>query len=229
MKKLTFILIAILAVCTWSCQDDSGEYIEHLYTDSELSKAATSCLTVAKDTAVAHICITNGMEAYRITFPNSGSYRAIRDTLANLNRSDLLDTLYNRINRACELMGDDATNALKSHIDALTFNEPYNLIYGPKDTISSYFNLYCGSKVRSSLTSALNVQFANTGATSTWNEIINLYNNNSTSPISIDLCDFVLVNFTDAIVTEMGKEEALIRSDSTHRVTPILKRVFGNN
>lgn len=228
MKKFTFILISLLAVCSWSCQDDSGDYIGHLYTNDELGKAATSCMTVAKDTAVAHVCVVNGMENYRITFPNSGSYRAVRDTLASLNRSELLDTLYNRINRACELMGDDVTNTFNSSIGTITYNEPYDLIYGPKDTISNYFNLYRGQEVRTALTSALATQFANTGANTTWNEIVTLYNANSSTPLTINLSDFVAVRFCDAVITEMGKEEALIRTDSTHRTTPILKRIFGN-
>lgn len=61
MKKIIFTLFVLLAALTWSCKDTSGDYIEQMYTDAMLSKGATACMTVAKDTAIAHVCVPDGM------------------------------------------------------------------------------------------------------------------------------------------------------------------------
>ena len=227
MKKYFIILISLLATCCWSCQDETGEFIKQLHTNSQLSKGAKACLSVAKDTAVAHICIAGGMNSYSLSFPNSGSYRALRDTLSELGQTELLDTLYARINRACEMMGDDVTTTFNSIIDDLTFSNPYDLVYGSNDTLTNYLRLYKESELQNSLTNALNTQLAATQASTTWNEIIILYNANSSVPLSIDLNAFILNGFLDAIFSEIAKEETLIRTDAAHRVTSTLKDIFG--
>lgn len=227
MKKYVFILISLFAVCFWSCQDETGEFIDQLHTDAQLVKGARACLSIAKDTAVAHVCVANGMNAYSISFPNSGIYRAIRDTLSELGRTELLDTLYSRINRACEMMGDDVTNTFNTTIDKLSFDHPADLVYGPNDTLTSYLRLYKGNELQTSLSTALSTQLSATQATTTWNEIVILYNSTSTTPITLDLNAFIMNGFFDAIFTEMAKEEKLIRTDATHRVTSTLKDIFG--
>ena len=227
MKKITFTLLVLLAALAWSCKDTSGDYIEQMYTDAMLSKGATACMTVAKDTAIAHVCVPDGMTPYAISFPNSGQYRAIRDTLSALGQSELLDTLYNRINRACELMGDNATTTFNTAINALVFENPSDLVYGSNDTLTHYLQLYKGIEIQNGLASALPTQFNTTGATNTWNEIIALYNANSTSTVTIDLNSFVAGRFMEALFTEMAAEELLIRTDASHRVTENLKKIFG--
>lgn len=227
MKKLTFTFFVLLAALAWSCKDTSGDYIEQMYTDAMLSKGATACMTVAKDTAIAHVCVPNGMNPYAISFPNSGQYRAIRDTLSALGQSELLDTLYSRVNRACELMGDNATTTFNTAINAIVFENPSDLVYGPNDTLTHYLQLYKGNEIQSGLASALPTHFSTTGATATWNEIIALYNANSTSTVTLDLNSFVAGRLMEALFTEMAAEELLIRTDASHRVTENLKKIFG--
>lgn len=227
MKKLTFTLFVLLAALAWSCKDTSGDYIEQMYTDAMLSKGATACMTVAKDTAIAHVCVPDGMNPYAISFPNSGQYRAIRDTLSALGQSELLDTLYSRVNRACELMGDNATTTFNTAINAIVFENPSDLVYGPNDTLTHYLQLYKGNEIQSGLASALPTHFSTTGATATWNEIIALYNANSTSTVTLDLNSFVAGRLMEALFTEMAAEELLIRTDASHRVTENLKKIFG--
>lgn len=227
MKKITFTLLVLMTAFAWSCKDNSGDYIEQMYTDAMLSKGVKACMTVSKDTAAAHLCISEGMSAYAITFPNSGQYRAVRDTLNELGQSELLDTLYSRITRSCELMGDNAANIFNSAIESVVFNNPSDLVYGPQDTITHYLRLYKGNEIQSSVASALGTHFSTTGAASTWNEIIALYNANSTNTLTIDLNGFVATRFLEAFYTEMAAEELLIRTDASHRVTENLKKIFG--
>ena len=227
MKKIIFSLLVLMAALAWSCKDTSGDYIEQMYTDAMLSKGVKACMTVSKDTAAAHLCVAEGMNAHAISFPNSGQYRAVRDTLAALGQSELLDTLYSRITRSCELMGDNTTTIFNTAIEAVVFDNPSDLVYGPQDTITHYLKLYKGAEIQSSVSSALSTHFGTTGAISTWNEIIALYNANSTTTLTIDLNGFVAARFLEAFYTEMAAEELLIRTDASHRVTENLKKIFG--
>lgn len=231
MKRLFFILVMLLSVATWSCKDDSGEFIQQMRTDAELTKAARACLTVATDTAVAHVCVSGGMTATgnHISFPNSGLYRAVRDTLTALGRADLLDTLYNRLDRAGERMGDEVTTQFKAVINKMEFDDPSTLVYSESDTLTSYFRLYYENSLRSGLSAAFASDMQSVGATSAWNEIVTLYNGASAIPLSLDVQTFALTRFLNAVFAEISKEELLIRKNESHRVTETLENFFGEN
>lgn len=227
MKRIFVVVVALLSTLCWSCKDESGDFIEQLYTDADLSSAARSCLTVAKDTAVAHLCDTGLIQSsipYHIALPDDAQFRAIHDTLGD--NAALLTTLENQINAACEQMGNEVTSTFNTAISSLTFSDPSSLVYGSSDALTSYFQTCCESSLQSSLASTLASKMQASGATTTWNQIVTIYNNSGAGPLSYDLNAFVMKNFTPSIFTEMAKEEALIRSDKSHRVTSSLQNVF---
>ena len=232
MKKTILILTSLLCMICISCQDESGDFIQQMFTDSELTSAARSCLTVSKDTAVSHLCDTdllNTNETYRVTFPDNVDFRSLRQVLETQGQSQLLTLLETQMNAACELMGDNVTSTFNSAISSLTFSSPSELIYGSDNALTTYFQMKCESGLQSALASAMAAKMQLTGAASTWNDILMLYYSSQNAPFSFDLNQYVLQNFMNAIFAEMEKEEALIRHDASHQVVKKLKEVFGDN
>lgn len=229
MKKTVFFVTSLLCLICCSCQDESGDYIGQLFTDADLTSAARSCLNVAKDTAVAHLCapglLAEGTD-YRISLPNDGQFATLH---VNLDGQEFLfDSLENQMNRACENLGDDVTNVFKTTISSLSFGDPSALVYGSDNALTSYLQIYHEADFRNSLMSALNTQLAATGAAATFNQMLTQNFNASNTPFVFDLSAYVMRNFTSAIFNEMEKEEKLIRHDASHRVTSSLENVFAN-
>lgn len=203
-----------------SCKDDSGEFIEQYYTDAQLTSALRTCLTASKDTALNKLCIPdgfNGSETYRITLPDNADFRALTDTLTAQNKDYLIDTLTARLNRACELSGNNLSSSFNSTISSITFPDPTSIVYSTNsDAATTYFRTNYGADMLSSATSTLSEQLQTTGASSTWTEIQSAYYNATSTFFNYNITGLAASSLLNAVYTEMAKEEALIRTDSYH-------------
>ena len=230
MKKSILLIASVLCLLCSACKDDSGEFVDRLFTDAELTSASRTCLNVAKDTAVAHLCDTGLMAAgtlHHIQIPDDATFRSIRDILVEQGQEQLFSQLENQLNSACELMGNDVTSTFNSTITNLTFEDPSSLVYGKSNALTTYLKLKYETSFQNSLSSALDEKMSTTGAKETWRQILATYMNAGGSVYGYDLNAFVMRNFTAAIFAEMEKEEALIRTDASHRVAKNLQNVFG--
>lgn len=220
MKKLYLFCLILLPLMMVSCKDDSGDFIEQYYTDAELTSALRTCLTTAKDTALNHLCVTdglNGSTTYRITLPDNADFRALAEALAAQNKSDLTDSLVNQLNRAGEQSGNALSASFNSAISTLTFPDPASIVYtSTYDAATSYFKVQCGASMLSSATTILAEQMQTTGASSTWNEMQTIYFNATSTHFNYDITNYATTNLLSSIYTEMAKEEKLIRTDTTH-------------
>ena len=127
MKKLSIILgIALIsAVTLFSCKDESGIYVEQLYTNAQKELAIKECLRTSADSAVSHLCVDDGFYSYhdmdyRIDYDLLQA--SLFDTLENHGYGYLSDTLILRTNRLAESCGGQVLSALKTAIDSLTIS-----------------------------------------------------------------------------------------------------------
>ena len=231
MKKLYLLCLILLPLMMVSCKDDSGEFIEQYYTDAELTSALRTCLTTAKDTALNHLCIPNGLNennTYRITLPDNTDFRTLAEVLANQNKSELTDSLVSQLNRAGEQSGNALSATFNSAISSLTFPDPSSLVHTTTyDAATAYFQIQCGSSLQNSANSILSEQMQNTGASATWTEIQTAYYTATSAFFNYDITSYAATNLLTAIYTEMAKEEKLIRTDTTHATAGNLS-VFRN-
>lgn len=230
MKKSILLIASVLCLLFSACKDDSGDFVNQMFTDAELTSAARTCLSVAKDTAVAHLCDTGLMgegTLHHIQLPDNATFRSIRDILIEQGQNQLLDQLEIQMNSACEQMGNGVTSTFNSTITDLTFEDPSSLVYGSNNALTTYLKLKYETTFQNSLLSSLEEKMVSTGAKETWRQILTTYMNAGGSVFGYDLNAYVMQNFTSAIFAEMEKEEALIRTDASHRVAKNLKNVFG--
>lgn len=222
MKKLYLLCLILLPMLLGSCSDTSGEYIENYYTDAELTTAIRTCLTTSKDTALNQLCITDGFndsETYRITLPDNTAFRTLNETLIAQDKSYLVDTLIQRMNRACEHSGNGLSSAFNSTISSLTFTDPSSLVYSStSDAVTTYFRANCGTTMQSAAASIVSEQLQSTGATETWTEMQTAYYNATSTTIDFDMTTHATTGLLSAVYQEMAYEEGRIRTDSTHAI-----------
>ena len=231
MKKLYLICLILLPMMMVSCKDDSGEFIEQYYTNAELTSALRTCLTTAKDTALSHLCVPDGLTSsdnYRITLPDNADFRALAEALASQDKSYLADSLVSQLNRAGELSGNELSAAFNTAIAALSFPDPSSLVYTTTyDAATAYFKTNCGASMQSSATGILSEQMRTTSASATWSEIQTAYHTANNAFFNYDITSYTATKLLSSIYTEMAKEEKLIRTDKTHATADNLS-VFRN-
>ena len=235
MKKIKLILFSLVAIVFVACTDDTNQYSNQLFTDSELNRAFRQCLTQSADSANSHLCIPNSEEfgfsnyadeIYRIGLPSNVMYMA--DTLEVYGLGNKIDTLINRTNYAAELCGNGLKTYYTDLLSVMVFDNPYKLLNGDSTAITSYFekNYYQSFVARSQTLLAVN--FAIHGVNDAWNDVLNIYFMQTGQIVSVDYVNHVAQMMTKAFIQEMKLEETLIRNDVNRRgaTTSKLYEVF---
>lgn len=234
MKRFSCLLsawaIALFAFLLTSCEDNSGEYVEQLHTNSELTNAIRSCLTVSKDSTVAHLCTQKGFiyqDEYKMPITAIPDLQKIQDTLTAHNVALSVSDLLYKIDSSCVNMGTPISSQSTVIISDFTCPYPNDLITGGNSAITDYFRTHSNAALATNLSPLLAVQLNTTGASQYWAEITAQYTAITGIAVTANMPNCVLTHLLSAFYTEMAKEEALIRSDSSHRINNILISVFG--
>ena len=235
MKKIKLILFSLVAIVFVACTDDTNQYSNQLFTDSELNRAFRQCLTQSADTANSHLCIPNSDEfgfsnyadeIYKIGLPTNILYLA--DTLTAYGLGDKIDTLIQKTNFAAELCGNGLKTYYTDLFSTMVFENPNNLLNGDTTAITTYFekNYYQSFVARSQ--SLLEVNFALHGVNDAWNDVLNVYFMQTGQIVSVDYLNHVAQTMTKAFIQEMKLEETLIRNNVNRRgaTTSKLYEVF---
>lgn len=222
MKKLNIILGMILfaAVAFFSCKDESGEFVEQLYTNSQKEKAIKGCLRASADSALNHLCVADGFynynnAAYRIDY--SPLQNSLFDTLVRHGYGNLADSLILHTNRLAENCKAQLAPLFTSAIDTLEIFDYDALIQGDVTAITKYFETYKYQFLRSAFQTPVSIRLNLFGVTQIWNEMIHLYAQYTSAPLNFDVQNYVAEKMLDGLLQEMRVEEELIRTDSTHR------------
>jgi len=222
MKKLNIILgmILLAAVSLFSCKDESGDYVEQLYTNSQKEKAIKDCLKASADSALNHLCMPNGFYNY-----NEGVYRidyaplrnSLFDTLGRHGYGDLSDSLIRYTNRLAESCKAQLAPSFTSAIDTLEIFDYDALINGEIDAITKYFETYKYRFLKSAFQTPVSIRMGIYNVTPVWNEMLQKYSQYTTEPLNFDIQNYVVEKMLDGLLQEMRVEEELIRTDSAHR------------
>jgi len=222
MKKIQLLCLAVLCALFFSsCKDDSGIYAGHLFTNSEKASAIKTCLNSSLDTAVAHLCNSNGFSSYKdgLYKLDFSANRAMMDTLAAHGFGNLSDSLILHTNRMAESCYTVVKNSFGDAIDNLVVYDYDALIKGGDYAITDYFAEMKGSAIKEAMRSQVQIRMNVFGVSNTWNEMVNQYYQITNQPVTYDVQGYVLEKMLNGILEEMRCEEYLIRNDETHRVS----------
>ena len=203
-----------------SCNDDSGVYVEQLYTNAQKRLAITTCLKTSADSALNHLCDNNGYYDYLF-----GQYRinyaplqnSLFDTLSNHGYGYLTDSLILSTNRLASSCKSQISTSITEAIDSLEIVDYDALIKGSTSAITDYFELLKYNHLKSAFQSPVSIRLSIYHVTEVWNEMVQRYAQYATTPLNFDLQNYIVEEMLDGILEEMRIEEALIRTDSTHR------------
>lgn len=228
MKKIKLLLLSLISVSFFGCYDESGEYAREIILETDVVQGFKQCLNISLDTANAHLSVPGGYSEY-----NGGTYKivlpsgtkAIQDSLA-ADYQYLIDSLVNKLNLVAENSGSSVKTAFNSIVSTTTFVSTEALLNGGDNAITDYFRSMNTNALISELGNYMQSNITSYQVPYYWNQVQYAYSTFDTIPVNINITQSLLQQMVTNLLVEMEIEEKMIRTDSTHRVTDLLKRVF---
>jgi hypothetical protein len=248
MKKFFIVLTALMIPLFYSCEE-AEDFIEDLgLTDAEIVAGLKQALTIGSDTAVNIVSKVDGYykdEVIKILLPPEADIivdNLDSPILQGLGLDQMVENLIFKINRAAEDAAKDATPIFWDAITGMSISDGWDILHGEdtaathylrENTYGSLYNLF-SPKMQNSLEKDL---VAGVSAQETWNSLTSTYNNIAESPlgqlagltpVNTNLGEWVTGKALNGLFVKVADEEVKIRHDISHRVTDLLRRVFGS-
>ncbi|WMJ74243.1 DUF4197 domain-containing protein [Cytophagaceae bacterium ABcell3] len=246
MKHYTIILLSGLLLVSIACTDLLKEVNTSL-SEEEMAEGLKAALQVGTDTAVGRLSSVNGYlkdEAVKILLPPEGvkilnTVNSIPDATTRGIINDQIDKVIESMNRAAEDAASEARPIFVEAITNLTIQDAIGILNGPDTAATGYLHGATYSQLLTAFTPKINNSLNNPivfgqSTESLYKDLINAYNTASLGGFLFDqitensLSTHVTSQALTGLFFKVGDEERMIRHDPLHRVSEILKKVFGN-
>jgi len=236
-QRIYFLLLSVVLIFS-SCRDKSGEFVEQLFTDDQISAALRQCIDSTSFKTCNLLCMVDTVEQQiGYFYYDSKSYRIkliaepITDTLIAHGYEDEIDSLIYFLNRAAEQCGNSITQFWTSVIKDITFPSPYSVLHGGDSAITEYVKATKQSEfVANLVSSVLFVRLNELDVFNRWNSLQEKYSEiiGSFSPSPIDITNATAQQMVAGFFRKMAIEEDAIRKDPSLRGSQsgLLYRVF---
>lgn len=241
MKKL-ILLFSCLGLLTFSaCEEIQDIAASTGLTNDEVIKGLKEALAVSTDTSVTLLNALDGYykdESVKILLPPEAG--VIFDNLSKIPGGNILvDQTILAINRAAEDAAVEAKPIFVNAITDMSFSDAMGILNGHDSSATEYLNATTYSdlmmafspKISNSLNKPL---VGNTSAESLYGDLVSRYNliANASFGLLKPITDNTLGEYTtrralDGLFKKVTIEEGKIRNNVSHRVSDLLKRVFG--
>lgn len=232
----------------YSCEE-ADEIIENLgLTDTEIVAGLKEALSIGTDTAVNIVSQVGGYyqdELIKILLPPEADIivdNLSHPLLQNLGLDQLVENLIFKINRAAEDAAPGAVDIFWGAITDMTITDGFDILHGEDTAATHYLRGHTYDELTQLfaplMQSSLDKDIvAGVSAQETWNTLTTSYNDVANSlvgqlagltPVNTDLGEWVTGKALDGLFVKVADEEIAIRTNLSHRVTDLLRRVFGS-
>jgi hypothetical protein len=238
--KLSFLFLLTLSFT--SCEEVSEILESTGLTNEEVISGLKTALNIGTDTSVTTLSKTDGYfkdELVKILLPAEAA--PVYGVLTSLPGGSLLiDEAVLAINRAAEDAAPQGKEIFVTAITGITIADGFEILNGG-DTAAT---IYLQGKTYNPLTDAFKPKIEaslakplilNTSAEQAYALVLKTYNDASLGGIlwpeikTNTLADHVTQKALTGLFFKVGEEEKKIRRDPLHRVSEILKKVFGGS
>ena len=238
--KLSFLFLLTLSFT--SCEEVSEILESTGLTNEEVISGLKTALNIGTDTSVATLSKTDGYfkdELVKILLPAEAA--PVYNVLTSIPGGSLLiDEAVLAINRAAEDAAPQGKEIFVTAITGITIADGFEILNGG-DTAAT---IYLQGKTYNPLTDAFKPKIQNslskplilnTSAEQAYALVLKTYNDASLGGIlwpeikTNTLADHVTQKALSGLFFKVGEEEKKIRRDPLHRVSEILKKVFGGS
>jgi len=238
MKKRIYLLLLSVVAIFSSCRDDSGDFVEQLFTDAQISIALRDCLQLASDSTLLTLCVVDTLSPkegyylfdtlnYRIELPEAS--KQVIDTLSTYGLGEVIDSLIFDINKAAELCGTKLKKEMDATIKNLQFPDPKLILHGGKNAATNFFReKHKDDFISLLVTSVLTEQFNKLQIIARWNALQENYFQLTGKYASIDILTPAAQQMASGYFKLMALVEEAIRNNPKLRGKSdgLLNKVF---
>lgn len=208
--------------------------------ESEIADGLREALKVSSDTSVNQASQQDGYYAnlaVRILLPPEvATAQSYIDRIPGGLGTTLTNELMIKLNRAAEDAANKATPILIDAITNITISDALSILNGSDSAATIYLKTSTYASLKTAFRPTIETSLQTVGAQQAYSTLTSNYNTyvvpipflNAPS-INTDLADYTTGKALDGLFHYVKLEEEKIRKDPLHRVTDILRRVFGQN
>lgn len=241
MKYTTTLLMSLLVSLLFVSCDEITEALEESgLSNEEVVQGLKAALEVGTDSSVKTLSAMDGYladAAVKILLPPEAG--VIEKNISKVPGGNLLiENAIKAINRAAE---DAATEARPIFLDAImeiSIEDGFAILNGADDAATAYLRGQTENDLiaafRPKISASLNKTLVgNVSAESTYKTLVDAYNTASLNGFLFpkvetnSLTEHTTEKAMDGLFIKVADEEQRIRTDAKHRVTDLLKKVFG--
>jgi hypothetical protein len=236
MKKRIYLLLLAVSAIFISCRDDSGEFVEQLFTNIEITGALRECIKITVDSTANTLAIVDTVDhklgyfnyadsAYRLALPAAA--KIVADTLIKYGYKGRIDTLIFNMNRAAEKSGNEIVRFWDPVIKAMVFPNPNQLLHGRVTPIIDYVKETRQTEFVSALVSSIyREQLDALQVITEWNQLQQIYIEITGTFSPVDILIPVAQQMANGFFTHMAIVEDAVRKDPKLRGNGLLYEVF---
>ena len=238
MKKRTYLLLSAVILFFCSCEDKSGDYVEQLFTNTQISNALKQCIDSTMVRTLNVLCVVDTIhqelgfsyydgKTYRILLPPDA--KNVMDTLEEYGYKEHLEALILDMNRAAEQCGDRIVQFWNPIVRDMIFPNPNLLLHSGNSAITDHVRQTKQNEFINILVSyTLKEQFDALDVIARWNELQKTYFEITGKYSSIDILTPAAQQMSGGFFKKMALEEEALRKDPALRgpITGLLYRVF---
>lgn len=207
---------------------------------SEVAAGLREALKVSSDTSVNKASKQDGYYAnlaVRILLPPEvATAQSYINQIPGGLGTTLTNELMIKLNRAAEHAAEKATPILIDAITNITINDALSILNGSDSAATVYLKTSTFVSLKTAFQPDIENSLQAVGAQQAYSTLTSNYNTyvvpipfiNAPS-INTDLADYTTGKALDGLFHYIALEEEKIRKDPLHRVTDLLRRVFGQN
>lgn len=243
---LTLTSLLVLASCAElesilkHVEDTTGVETRDVLTNEEIVRGLKDALVHGTDTAVTHLHNKNGYygdAALKIWLPKEA-----KPVYERLEKVPLLDKYIDdailSLNRAAEAASKEAAPIFVNAIRSMTIQEAMTILRGEENAATEYLKSKTYDQLYQAYLPKVKISLSKEyvkglSAEESYKKVIDTYNTVSLNGMlwkkieNNSLSEHTTNKALEGLFVKVAEEEKLIRQNPVHRVTDILRRVFG--
>ena len=195
----------------------------------ELGDAFKQALRIGSENVVSQLGAKDGFNADpAVHIPLPSELNRVKEILARVGMSNLVDELELKLNQAAEAAVPKAKSLFLQSISAMAFDDVKTIYEGPQDAATRYFQRAMSPALSTEMRPIVEQSLSEVGVINTYDKVISEYKRLPFVPdVKADLTQHVIQKGMQGMFHYIAKEEAAIRSDPLAQSTNLLKKVFG--
>mgnify|MGYP001063346223 CR=1 FL=1 len=218
----------LLGTVTKSSQDQTTTQIAGL-TNGDIASGLKDALRVGTERVVGQLGQADGFNSDpTIHIPLPESMQKVKQALAAVGMSSMMDDLELKLNRAAEQATPPAKKIFWNSIEEMTLEDVTGIYNGPDDAATRYFQGKMSEPLAAAMKPIVEGALSQVGAVQAYDAVMGKYSTLPFVPdVKADLNSHVVNEGMNGIFHYIAQEETAIRQNPVKRTTDILQKVFG--